>query len=695
MHDANSPDPSPPPAAPVARPMPHQLEAHGHVRVDDYYWLRERDDPEVLAYLAAENAYTEAVMGPTKAFEDRLYDEIIGRIKQEDLSVPYLQDGYYYYVRFEEGKEYPLHCRRRGSPDADEELMLDVNRVAEGHDFCMVAPPAVSADGDVLAYAVDTVGRRIFTVRFRDLATGEDLPDELPDVTWDIAWANDNRTLFYARQDPDTLRAYRIYRHVLGTAADDDVLVYEETDPQFDCMVWRTKSKRFMVIECQQTVSTEVRLLEADRPDGAFRVVLPRERDHEYHVDHYGDHLYIRTNRGCPNFRLVRAPVADAAPTRWEEVLPHRDDTLLEGLEVFDDFLVVLERRDGLLQLRVRPWSGDGEHYVDFGEPAYLAFPIHNFELTAGTLRYVYTSLTTPMSTYDYDMRSRERTLRKREEVVGTFDPADYRTERLHAVAADGERVPISLVYRRDLRAPGENPLLLYGYGSYGYSMDAAFSSPRLSLLDRGFVFAIAHIRGGQELGRRWYDAGRLLQKKNTFTDFIACAEHLVQAGYADPAKVFASGGSAGGLLMGAVVNLRPELWRGVVAAVPFVDVVTTMLDEDIPLTTGEYDEWGNPHDKVYYEYMLSYSPYDNVAAKAYPAMMVTTGLHDSQVQFWEPAKWVARLRALKTDDRRLILRTNMDAGHGGRSGRFRAHRETAQVYAFLLSELGITGQAP
>jgi oligopeptidase B len=677
---------------PVAKVVPHRLEAHGHVRVDEYYWLKDRDDPEVIAYLEAENAYTDAVMAPLKAFEDRLFDEIVGRIQPTDLSVPYRVDDYFYYARFEEGKEYPIHCRRRGSLEADEEVMVDVNAVAAGQSYCAVHGLTVSDGQNVLAYAVDTVGRRFYTVRFRDLATGPDLVDAIPDVTPMVAWTADNRTVFYVRQDPDTLREYQVYRHVLGTDVAEDALVFEESDEEYSCYLWRSKSKRFVFVHTAKTLCSEVRALEADQPAGTFRIIQPRAAGHEYHVEHFGDHFYIRTNDGAPNFRLMRAPVERSSREHWEELLAHRDDVLIEAIEVFRDFLVLLERRDGLVHLRVRPWDGGPEHYVDFGEPAYFAMPVNNRQFDTGVLRYVYTSMTTPNSTYDYDMVTRDRVLLKREPVLGDFDPVNYRTERTHAVAADGERVPISLVYRIDRRRPGENPLLLYGYGSYGFSMDAGFSSPRLSLLDRGFVFAIAHIRGGQELGRRWYDAGRLLAKRNTFTDFIACAEHLVAAGYADPAKLFALGGSAGGLLMGAIVNLQPDLWKGVVAMVPFVDVVTTMLDDAIPLTTGEYDEWGNPHEKAFYDYMLSYSPYDHVEAKDYPALLVTTGLHESQVQYWEPAKWVARLRATKTDDHPVLLRTNMDAGHGGKSGRFRMHRETALVYAFLLDQVGIRG---
>ncbi len=676
---------------PVAKVEPVELTTHGHVRIDPYYWLRERDNPDVLAYLEAENAYTDAVMAHTKDLEDALFEEMKGRLKQDDASVPYRQDGYYYYTRFEEGQEYPVYCRKQGSLEADEQVMLDVNALAEGHDFFNVRGLEVSADGNLLAFAADTVGRRIYTLRFKNLATGQVLPVEIPVVTGNVAWANDNRTVFYTRQDPVTLRWHRIYRHRLGTDPAADALVYEETDETFSSFVFKTKSKRYLMIGSRQTLSDEYRFLDADDPGGSFQVVQPRQKNHEYGVDHYGDHFYIRTNDAAQNFRLMKTPVTTPTREHWQEVIPHRDDVLLEGFEIFKDHLVLAERKNGLRQLRIRPWDGSREHYLDFGEPAYLAYISTNPDFDTHVLRYGYTSMTTPNSTFDYDMNARTKTLLKQEEVLGGFDKDDYKTERLYATAGAGTRVPISLVYRKDLfRRNGSAPLLLNGYGSYGASRDATFSSARLSLLDRGFVFALAHVRGGSEMGRWWYEDGKLLNKKNTFTDFIACGEHLVRRQYADPQRLFAMGGSAGGLLMGAVVNMRPDLFKGVVAAVPFVDVVTTMLDESIPLTTGEYDEWGNPNDQTYYEYILSYSPYDNVEAKAYPHLLVTTGLHDSQVQYWEPAKWVARLRALKTDHNRLLLKTNMEAGHGGASGRFRSLRETAFEYAFLLDLAGI-----
>jgi oligopeptidase B len=680
---------------PRATQIPHELTTHEHVRVDPYYWLRERDAPEVIEYLEAENAYTDAVMAPTKGLQERLFEEIKGRIQETDLSVPYRDRSYFYYHRYEEGKEYPVSCRKKGSLEADEDVILDDNELAERHEFLSVGRRTVSSGEDLLAYAVDTVGRRQYTVRFKDLKTGTVLADELVDVTANLAWAEDNRTLFYTQQDPETLRANRVFRHVLGTEQSADTLVYEETDETFRCHVQNTKSRRFLLIGSSQTVSTEYRYLDASDPTGEFAVVETRARDHEYAVGHFGEHFYVLSNLDAKNFRLLRTPTESPGREHWEEVIPHRADVLLEDFDIFRDFLVVSERRAGLTELRVVPWSGEAEHYLEFDEPAYLAYTAENFDFDTLLLRFRYTSLTTPMTVYDYDMKCRERILLKREPVLGDFSPEDYVTERLWAVVDDGTEVPISLVRRADVVADGKSPLLLYGYGSYGHSIDPFFSAARLSLLDRGFVFAIAHIRGGEELGRAWYEDGKLLRKRNTFTDFVASAEHLIRASYADPKRVFAAGGSAGGLLMGAVVNLRPDLFLGVHAAVPFVDVVTTMLDGTIPLTTSEYDEWGNPNEKEFYEYILSYSPYDNVRAVDYPHLLVTTGLHDSQVQYFEPAKWVAKLRELKTDQNRLLLKTEMSAGHGGVSGRYQRYHETAFEYAFFIdladaaSELG------
>ena len=684
--------------SPSAPRRPHRLEKHGDVRVDDYYWLRDREDPEVRACLDAENAWVRGELAHTEALQEELFEEIKGRIKQTDMSVPYREGAYLYHRRYEDGREYPVYCRRAlgaGGEQGEEKVLLDVNAVAEGHAFCEVGSRRVSPDGRLLAYAVDTVGRRRYGVRFRDLDAGRELPDLIPDVTANLAWAAGNDAVFYARQDPETLRPYQILRHRLGDDPRNDRIVYEEPDAEFSCAVWRSRSRRYVLIGSFQTRTTELHYLEAADPEAEPAVFLPRERGHEYEIDHFRGRFYIRTNAGARNFRLMETDEARPGRAHWRELLPHREEVLLEGFALFRDHLVAAERRAGLAVLRVKPWSGPGEHEVAFDEPAYAAGLGVNVEPDTATLRFHYSSMVTPESVYDYDMASRARTLRKREEVLGGYDPARYETLRLHATASDGVRVPISLVRRQTPAGEGQPtgeppPLLLYGYGSYGISMDAAFRSPRLSLLDRGFAYAIAHVRGGEELGRRWYDDGKLQKKKNTFTDFIACAEHLAAAGHAAPERLFAMGGSAGGLLMGAVINMRPDLFHGVVAQVPFVDVLTTMLDESIPLTTGEYDEWGNPNEPGDYEYIRSYSPYDNMEPVAWPHLLVMTGLHDSQVQYWEPAKWVARRRAMQSGDgRRLLLKTNMEAGHGGASGRYRRYRELALQYAFLLDLAG------
>ena len=676
---------------PAAKIVPKELTIHGHTRVDNYYWLNERDNPEVVAYLEAENAYLQAVLKPTEAFQEKLYAEIVGRIKQTDLSVPYRSEGYHYYTRFEEGKDYPVYCRKKGSLEGAEEVLLDVNAMAEGHGYYSVTGLEVSPDNMLLSYGVDTVSRRKYTIRFKDLATGETLPDEIPVTTGSAAWAADNRTVFYTRIDDTTLRSHKIFRHVLGTPVADDVLVHEETDETFACDVFGTKSKKFLFIVSGSTLSTEYRFIPADKPLAVFKVFQPRERDLEYDVEHYRDKFYIRTNLGARNFRLMTAALDRTGKADWVELVPHRDDVLLENFVIFKGALVLQERRNGLVRMRVMPWDRKvPEHDLDFGEETYAARIAMNPEFDTEWLRFGYTSLTTPQSTFDYNMVTREKKLLKQEEVLGGFDAANYHAERHYATARDGVKVPVSLVYRKGLERNGANPCLLYAYGSYGSSTDAGFSSARLSLLDRGVVYAIAHIRGGQEMGRAWYEDGKLLKKKNTFTDFIDCAEYLVAEKFTDPGRLFANGGSAGGLLMGAVVNMRPDLFKGVVAGVPFVDVITTMLDTSIPLTTGEFDEWGNPQAKEYYDYMLSYSPYDQVEAKAYPALLVTTGLHDSQVQYFEPAKWVAKLRVLKTDRNPLLLWTNMEGGHGGVSGRFRRLRQTAMEYAFMLDLAGI-----
>ena len=678
------------PEPPVARIEATPLKTQNHVRIDNYYWLEKRDNPEVLAYLKAENAYADSVLAPTKPLGEKLYQEIVGRLKPNDVTVPYKLGEYFYYTRYEEGGEYPIFCRKRGTTEAKEEVLLDGNRLGKGHGYFALRSMRPSSGSDFLAFAADTVGRRFYNIGFKNLSTGQVLSDVIPNVTANLVWAEDNKTLFYVKQDPETLRWYRVYSHRLGDPVSSDRLVYEEPDSTFELEVEKTKSHKYLLIESEQTLATEVQYVEAAHPEAPLKMFEPRKRDREYWVDHLGDSFYIRTNDGAPNFRLMQAP--EAAPSRehWRDVIGPRNDVFVESFELFRTHLVLLERSQGLFRLRIRPMNGTGEHWVDFGEPAYVASLGDNPDPDTDWLRYEYTSLTTPESVFDYNMNTREKVLKKRDEVLGGFDPANYRTERVWAVAHDGTHVPISLVYRKSLFKPGRNPLLLYGYGSYGVSTDPEFSSPLLSLLDRGFVYGIAHVRGGQELGRSWYEDGKLLHKRNTFTDFIDCARYLVRKRYADSRYIFAQGGSAGGLLMGAVVNLRPDLFRGVVAQVPFVDVMTTMSDASIPLTTGEYDEWGDPNQEIYYDYMLSYSPYDNVKAKAYPNLMVTTGLHDSQVQYWEPAKWVAKLRAMKRDQNRLLLITNMEAGHSGSAGRFERHKITAQKWAFFLDLAGI-----
>jgi len=673
--------------APVAEKIPHTLEAHGDVRVDDYYWLRERTNPEVLAHLEAENAYTADVMANTDSLQAELFEELKNRLQPDESTVPALRDGYYYYKRFAEGLEYPIHCRRKGSVDAPEEVILDVNRVAEGHDFCSVRGVAVSPGTRLMAWALDTAGRRKYTIRITDLSTGEALGDVIPEVTGNLVWANDNRTLFYAKQDPETLRSYQVYRHRLGTDPAEDVLVYEDLDPTFSVYVSKTRSEEYILIQSNQTLATEVRFLDADDPEGDFRIIEPRERDVEYGVSHIGDRFIIRTNLGAANFRLMEAPVTNPVRASWREIIPGRDDVFLQGVEVFRQYVVVTERRDGLRRLRIIPWDGGEESEVAFDEPAYVTWVDENPRVDSTVLRYGYSSPKTPETIYDLDMVTGERTLMKQEQVRGGFDPDNYAVERLWAQARDGIKVPISLVYRTGIERDGGNPTLLYAYGSYGSSSEAWFRPEVLSLLDRGFVFAIAHVRGGQELGRWWYEDGKLLKKKNTFTDFIDCGRYLVEEGYTSPERLFARGGSAGGLLMGAVANLAPELFAGIIANVPWVDVITTMLDDDIPLTTAEFDEWGDPKNREYYDYMLSYSPYDNVTASDYPALLVTTALEDSQVQYFEPAKWVAKLRAMKTDDNPLLFKCEMAAaGHGGVSGRYKKYHETALEYAFMLA---------
>lgn len=673
--------------APVATKIPKELTIHGDTRTDNYYWLNERENPEVISFLNAENTYKDEMMSHTKDFQDKLFEEMKGRIKEDDQSVPYKDNGYFYLTSYKEGQEYPVYSRKKGTLEAEEEIMLNVNELAKGFSYFNVGSRSVSPNNELLAYGEDTLSRRIYTIRFKNLKTGEMIEDRIPNTTGGAIWANDNQHVFYAVKD-ETLRPVKIFRHRLGTPSTDDILIYEEQDDTFSAFVYKSKSKKYIIIGAYQTLSQEYQVLDADNPTGEFRMIQPRERGLEYGIAHFGDKFYIRTNMDALNFRLMSTPENATTKDNWEEVIPHRKDVLLEGMDIFQDYLVLSERKNGITQLRIRPWEGK-EHYIDFGEDAYMAYTSTNPEFDTEILRIGYQSMTTPSTTYDYNMKTKGMELLKQQEVLGGFNSADYVSERLYAKARDGVTVPISIVYHKDFKKDGTQPLLLYAYGSYGYSMDPSFSSARLSLLNRGFAFAIAHIRGGEEMGRHWYEDGKLLNKKNTFTDFIDCGEFLVAEKYAAKDQLYAQGGSAGGLLMGAVMNMRPDLWKGVVAAVPFVDVITTMLDESIPLTTGEYDEWGNPNEKEYYDYILSYSPYDQVEAKDYPATLVTTGLHDSQVQYWEPAKWVAKLREMKTDKNPLLLHTNMDAGHGGASGRFARLKEVALQYSFLLDLAG------
>lgn len=682
--------------APVAEQIEHIRSIHGDTVADPYYWMIDYfkqgpNSDKVIAYLQAENTYLDTMMAATKPFQEKLFEEMKGRIKEQDESVPYFKKGYYYYSRTEEGKQYYKFCRKKGSLEAPEEVLLDVDELAEGHSYYSATGFSISPDNKLMAYGVDTVSRRQYTIHIKHLETGKLYTESIPGTTGSVAWANDNKTFFYTKNNPHTLLTEKIMKHRLGEDASTDTAVYVEEDNTNYIGVGRSKSGKFIFIYSSATTSSELRFLEADRPEDPFSVFQPRQKDVLYDVTALDDKFLIVTNKDALNFKLMECPLDKTGIAYWKEVIPHRKDVLLEGVEEFKDFIVLSERKNGLTQLNIRDLRSGKDHYLEFGEPAYDAYTSANPEYNSQTLRYNYTSLTTPSSTYDYDMASREKTLKKQQEVLGGYKPDDYMTERIYATGGDGTAIPISLVYKKNLfNKDGSSPLLLYGYGSYGASMDAAFSSTRLSLLDRGFVFAIAHIRGGQEMGRQWYEDGKLMKKKNTFIDFIDCGQYLLQEKYAAPGHLYAQGGSAGGLLVGAVANLAPDLWNGIIAQVPFVDVVNTMLDESIPLTTNEYDEWGNPNEKAAYDYMKSYSPYEHVEAKDYPHILVTTGLHDSQVQYFEPAKWVAKLRATKTDSHVLLLKTDMDYGHGGASGRFDYLKDIALNYVFLFALEGI-----
>ena len=677
---------------PDAERRPHTVRApFGATREDEYYWLRDdtRSDPAMLAYLAAENAHCDAAMAPLQPLQQRLYEEIVGRIQQDDSSVPYRERGYWYYTRFETGQDYPIHARRAGSMQAPEEILLDVNAMAAGKDYFSVGDYAISQDNTQLAWAEDAVGRRQYTIRFRDLSTGVERAERIEGVAANLVWADDNRTLFYVEKDPETLLTVRVKKHVLDTPVASDTLVYEEEDDSFYMGIDRSRDDRFLCITMESTVSSELRYAPAADPV-SFTVLARRERDIEYQADHLDDRWVIRTNADALNFKLVTAPTQATSRAQWRDWVAHRDDVYIEGYELFDGFTAIAERSNALERLRLlRNGATGDDEFVQADEPAYSMGLDVNAEPDTDWLRYGYTSLTTPATTYELNVRTGERRMLKQQPVIG-YDPSRYATERMWATARDGARVPVSLVYRKGLARDGSAPLLQYAYGSYGLSMDPSFNLPVVSLLDRGVVYAIAHIRGGEEMGRAWYDDGKLLNKRNTFNDFIDVTEFLVAQGVAARDRVAGYGGSAGGLLMGAIANLAPDKYRVLLSQVPFVDVVTTMLDPSIPLTTNEYDEWGNPEQPEFYDYMLSYSPYDNLSAQAYPAMFVGTGLWDSQVQYWEPAKYVARVRDLDTGDKPVVFRINMDAGHGGKSGRFRRYRELAEMYAFLLDQLGV-----
>lgn len=672
---------------PVAKVVSKTLEKHGDKRIDNYYWLNERENPEVIDYLNKENEYYQKSTAHTKQLQDELFLEMKGRIKEDDSSVPYFYNGYYYITRYEAGKDYPIYARKRGSLDAKEEILFDCNEMAKGHSYFNLGGLNISEDNKWAAFGVDLVSRRQYTIQIKNLETGEILPIKLENTTGGSTWAGDNKTLFYTRKDAQTLRSDKIYKHTLGTDALADTMVFHEKDDTFNTFVYKEKSKKYLVIGSSSTLTSEYQILDAKNPNGEFKVFQKRTRGLEYSISHYGDSFYIVTNKDkATNFKLMKTPETATSAENWTDLIGHRKDVLLEGIEIFKDYLVVEERSNGLNKIQIRPWNGKGEYYLPFNSETYTAYTTTNVDFDTEILRYGYQSMATPSSVIDFNMRTQEKKVLKEQEVLGgKFDKNNYIEERVWATATDGTKVPISMVYRKGIKKDGKNPLLLYAYGSYGATMDPYFSSTRLSLLDRGFIYAIAHIRGGEDLGREWYENGKLLKKINTFTDFIDCSKFVIAEKYTSPEHLYAEGGSAGGLLMGAIVNMNPELYNGVIAQVPFVDVVTTMLDDTIPLTTGEYDEWGNPNEKVYYDYILSYSPYDQVKKQAYPNMYVSTGLHDSQVQYWEPAKWVAKLRVMKTNDKQLFLDTNMDAGHGGASGRFEALKELAKEFAFLL----------
>ena len=672
---------------PVAKKIAKSLEKHNDIRIDNYFWMNDREDQSVIDHLNAENTYTKSVLKHTESFQKDLFEEMKGRIKEDDSSVPYKLNGYWYVTKFEKGKDYPIYTRKKGTLDAIEEIIFDCNEMAKDHAYFKLGGISISPDNTMASFAVDTVSRRQYTLQIKNLKTGEIFSDKIENTTGSSTWANDNETLFYTQKDEVTLRSDKIFKHKLYTEASQDVLVFNETDDTFNSFVYKTKSKKYIVIGSSSTLTSEYRFLDANTPDGEFKVFQERERELEYSIAHYKDSFYIITNKDdATNFKLQKTPDTNTSKENWKDVLPHRNAVLLEDIEIFKDYLVVSERENGLNKIRIISWNGEEDYYIAFDNETYTAGLGNNPDFDSNELRYGYNALTTPSSVIDYNFKTKVKTVKKEQEVLGgKFNKDNYESKRIWATARDGVKVPMSIVYKKGIELNGENPVLQYSYGSYGSTIDPYFSTIRLSLLDRGFIYVISHIRGGEYLGRQWYENGKLLTKMNTFTDFIDCSKFLIEEKYTSPKHLYAMGGSAGGLLMGTVINLNPELYNGVIAAVPFVDVVTTMLDDTIPLTTGEYDEWGNPNDKKYYDYMKSYSPYDNVKSKIYPNLLVTTGLHDSQVQYFEPAKWVAKLRELKTDTNKLLFHIDMEAGHGGASGRFESLKEVALEYAFLL----------
>jgi len=677
--------------APKAEKIEKKLEIHNDVRIDNYYWLNDKENPKVIDYLNEENAYYDAKTAHTKQFQEDLFQEMKSRIKEDDESVPYKKNNYYYITRFEIGSQYPIFARKKNSLEAREEIMFDVNKLAEGHNYFKLSGLSVSPDNNLVSFGVDTVSRRIYTLQFKNIITGEIYPEKIKNTTGSASWASDNKTVFYTQKNPITLRSEKIFRHVLGTDPSKDIEVFYEKEEAFSTYVYRTKSEKYIIIGSSSTVSTEYRILEADNPTGEFRVFQPRERDLEYSVAHYNNHFYILTNKDkAINFKLMKTSEESTLKENWIDVIPHREDVLLEDISIFKDFLVAEERTNGLNKIRIIYWDDSEDYYLPFEEETYSSGVYFNPEFDTRCIRYGYNSMTTPSSVIDFNVDTKRKEIKKEQQVLGgKFNKENYKSERLWVTAIDGTQIPLSIVSHKNTTLTKQTPLLLYGYGSYGITIDAGFSTTRLSLLDRGFVFAIAHVRGSEYLGRNWYENGKLLNKKNTFTDFIDCAKFLIDKNYTSKDHLYASGGSAGGLLMGAIINMNPELFKGILASVPFVDVVTTMLDESLPLTTGEYDEWGNPNEKEYYDYIKSYSPYDNISGQNYPNMLITTGLNDSQVQYFEPAKWISKLRELKTDNNILIMHTDMDAGHGGASGRFDALKEIARDYSFILDMEG------